>query len=56
VILKPFRRHCPFYSSRIVGGSSSRSVYGSWNNRPPNNLSSSDDGSSSGLRWTLGNK
>ena len=32
------------------------SIYGSWDNRPPNTLSGSDYGSSSGLSWTFGNK
>jgi hypothetical protein len=32
------------------------SVYGNWDNRPPDNLSGSDYGSSSGLSWTFGNK
>jgi Protein of unknown function, DUF481 len=30
--------------------------YGSWDSRPPNSLSGSDYGSSSGLSWTFGNK
>jgi hypothetical protein len=32
------------------------SFYGNWDNRPPNGLSGSDYGSSSGLSWTFGNK
>jgi hypothetical protein len=32
------------------------SVYGNWDSRPPNGLSGSDYGSSSGLSWTFGNK
>jgi hypothetical protein len=32
------------------------SVYGNWDNRPPDKLSGSDYGSSSGLSWTFGNK
>jgi hypothetical protein len=30
------------------------SFYGNWDNRPPNNLPTSDYGSSSGLSWTFG--
>ena len=32
------------------------SAYGNWDSRPPNGLSGSDYGSSSGLSWTFGNK
>ena len=32
------------------------SFYGNWDNRPPDGLSGSDYGSSSGLSWTFGNK
>ena len=32
------------------------SFYGNWDNRPPNGLSGSDYGSSSGFSWTFGNK
>jgi Protein of unknown function, DUF481 len=32
------------------------SFYGNWDNRPPNDLSGSDYGSSSGLSWTFGNR
>lgn len=32
------------------------SVYDNWDSRPPNGLSGSDYGSSSGLSWTFGNK
>ena len=32
------------------------SFYGNWDSRPPNGLSGSDYGSSSGLSWTFGNK
>ncbi|MGB8889242.1 MAG: DUF481 domain-containing protein [Candidatus Korobacteraceae bacterium] len=32
------------------------SFYGNWDSRPPDGLSSSDYGSSSGLSWTFGNK
>jgi hypothetical protein len=32
------------------------SFYGNWDNRPPDNLSGSDYGSSSGLSWTFGNR
>jgi len=32
------------------------SFYGNWDNRPPNGLSGSDYGSSSGLSWTFGNR
>ena len=31
------------------------SFYGNWDSRPPNGLSGSDYGSSSGLSWTFGN-
>jgi hypothetical protein len=32
------------------------SFYGNWDNRPPDGLSGSDYGSSSGLSWTFGNR
>jgi hypothetical protein len=32
------------------------SFYGNWDSRPPDGLSGSDYGSSSGLSWTFGNK
>jgi hypothetical protein len=32
------------------------SLYGNWDNRPPNGLSTSDYGTSSGLSWTFGNR
>lgn len=32
------------------------SFYGNWDNRPPSGLAGSDYGTSSGLRWTFGNK
>jgi len=32
------------------------SFYGNWDSRPPDGLSDSDYGSSSGLSWKFGNK
>lgn len=45
------------YYVKITGNLSwNVSFYGNWDNRPPNGLSGSDYGSSSGLSWTFGNK
>src|SRR5271170_3637033 len=45
------------YYIKLTGNLSwNASFYGNWDNRPPNGLSGSDYGSSSGLSWTFGNK
>jgi len=45
------------YYIKIAGDLSwNVSFYGNWDNRPPEHLSGSDYGSSSGLTWTFGNK
>jgi hypothetical protein len=45
------------YYFKLTGNLSwNASFYGNWDNRPPNGLSGSDYGSSSGLSWTFGNK
>ena len=45
------------YYIKITGNLSwNVSLYGSWDNRPPNGLSGSDYGTSSGLSWTFGNR
>ena len=45
------------YYIKLTGNLSwNTSIYGNWDNRPPNGLSGSDYGSSSGLSWTFGNK
>ena len=45
------------YYVKITGNLSwNVSFYDNWDNSPPNGLSGSDYGSSSGLSWTFGNK
>jgi hypothetical protein len=51
-----FNMNATYYAKLPGNLSWNVSVYGNWDNRPPNNLSGSDYGSSSGLSWTFGNK
>jgi hypothetical protein len=51
-----FNMNATYYVKLPANLSWNVSVYGNWDNRPPNNLSGSDYGSSSGLSWTFGNK
>ncbi|HWO02985.1 MAG TPA: DUF481 domain-containing protein [Blastocatellia bacterium] len=51
-----FRTNESYYVKLFNNLSWNISFYGSWDNRPPNGLSGSDYGSSSGLSWTFGNK
>ena len=51
-----FNMNATYYVKLIGNLSWNVSIYGSWDNRPPNTLSGSDYGSSSGLSWTFGNK
>lgn len=51
-----FNMNATYYVKLTGNLSWNVSVYGSWDNRPPNNLPGSDYGSSSGLSWTFGNK
>jgi hypothetical protein len=51
-----FNTNATYYIKLTGNLSWNISFYGSWDNRPPNGLSSSDYGSSSGLSWTFGNK
>jgi hypothetical protein len=45
------------YYIKITGNLSwNISLYGNWDNKPPNGLSGTDYGSSSGLSWTFGNR
>jgi hypothetical protein len=45
------------YYIKLIGNLSwNASFYGNWDSRPPEGLSGSDYGSSSGLSWTFGNK
>jgi Protein of unknown function, DUF481 len=45
------------YYFKLTGNLSwNATFYGNWDSQPPNGLSSSDYGSSSGLSWTFGNK
>lgn len=45
------------YYFKLTGNLSwNASFYGNWDSQPPNGLSGSDYGSSSGLSWTFGNK
>src|SRR5215469_9809823 len=51
-----FNMNATYYVKLAGNLSWNVSIYGSWDNRPPNTLSGSDYGSSSGLSWTFGNK
>ena len=51
-----FNMNATYYVKLTGSLSWNVSIYGSWDNRPPNTLSGSDYGSSSGLSWTFGNK
>jgi hypothetical protein len=45
------------YYFKLTGNLSwNATFYGNWDSQPPNGLSGSDYGSSSGLSWTFGNK
>jgi Protein of unknown function, DUF481 len=51
-----FNMNASYYIKLTGNLSWNASFYGNWDNRPPNGLSGSDYGSSSGLSWTFGNK
>jgi hypothetical protein len=51
-----FNMNATYYIKLTGNLSWNLSFYGNWDSRPPNRLSSSDYGSSSGLSWTFGNK
>jgi hypothetical protein len=51
-----FNMNATYYVKLTGNLSWNISFYGNWDNRPPDGLSSSDYGSSSGLSWTFGNK
>jgi hypothetical protein len=51
-----FNMNASYYIKLTGNLSWNVSVYGNWDNRPPDDLSGSDYGSSSGLSWTFGNK
>ncbi len=51
-----FNMNATYYIKLTGNLSWNVSVYGNWDSRPPNGLSGSDYGSSSGLSWTFGNK
>ena len=51
-----FNMNATYYVKLTGSLSWNVSIYGNWDNRPPNTLSGSDYGSSSGLSWTFGNK
>lgn len=51
-----FNTNATYYIKLTGSLSWNVSFYGNWDSRPPNNLSGSDYGSSSGLSWTFGNK
>lgn len=51
-----FNLNATYYIKLIGNLSWNASFYGNWDSRPPDALSGSDYGSSSGLSWTFGNK
>jgi hypothetical protein len=51
-----FNMNATYYIKLTANLSWNVSFYGNWDSRPPDGLSSSDYGSSSGLSWTFGNK
>jgi len=51
-----FNMNATYYIKLTGNLSWNVSVYDNWDSRPPDNLSGSDYGSSSGLSWTFGNK
>jgi len=51
-----FNTNATYYIKLAGNLSWNVSFYGNWDSRPPNSLSGSDYGSSSGLSWTFGNK
>ena len=51
-----FNMNATYYIKLTGNLSWNVSFYGNWDNRPPDGLSSSDYGSSSGLSWKFGNK
>ncbi|MGB8769006.1 MAG: DUF481 domain-containing protein [Candidatus Korobacteraceae bacterium] len=51
-----FNMNATYYIKLTGNLSWNLSFYGNWDNRPPDGLSGSDYGTSSGLSWTFGNK
>lgn len=51
-----FNMNATYYLKLTGNLSWNFSFYGNWDSRPPDSLSGSDYGSSSGLSWTFGNK
>lgn len=51
-----FQTNASYYLKLFSNLSWDITFYGNWDNRPPPTFSGSDYGSSSGLRWTFGNK
>ena len=51
-----FNTNASYYLKIFRNLSWNLSFYGNWDNQPPQGLSASDYGSSSGLSWTFGNK
>lgn len=51
-----FNVNATYYIKLPANLSWNASFYGNWDNRPPDGLSGSDYGSSSGLSWTFGNR
>jgi hypothetical protein len=51
-----FNTNATYYLKLTGNLSWNFSFYGNWDSRPPDSLSGSDYGSSSGLSWTFGNK
>ena len=51
-----FNTNATYYIKLTGSLSWNVSFYGNWDSRPPNGLSGSDYGSSSGLSWSFGNK
>ena len=51
-----FNMNATYYIKLTGNLSWNVSFYGNWDNRPPDGLSGSDYGSSSGLSWTFGNR
>ena len=51
-----FNMNASYYFKLTGNLSWNATFYGNWDSRPPNGLSGSDYGSSSGLSWTFGNK
>jgi hypothetical protein len=51
-----FNLNATYYIKLTGNPSWNISVYDNWDSKPPDGLSGSDYGSSSGLSWTFGNK